>query len=191
MWSLQLWRHKRQSLGQEEPHRGCWVVAQAESTGQTCAECWLERDLRLQDLRLAVEDRHKGQWDMAGRAQRLLQACLLPGMTLRNASGVALGRLTRTASELGGGSAPWSCSWAGASWEPRTTVTRPGSSHPLPAPQGRETLRTLCPAHDHPPPPPHLCPSCVHPSVLPGSNDVFVSRELGQSQNKCKILGEV
>lgn len=31
------------------------MVAQAESTGQTCAELWLERDLRLPDLRLAVE----------------------------------------------------------------------------------------------------------------------------------------
>lgn len=66
--SLQLWRHKRQSLGQEEPHRGCWVVAQAESTGQTCAELWLERDLRLQDLRLHVESRHKEQW--AGQGER-------------------------------------------------------------------------------------------------------------------------
>lgn len=72
-------------LGQEEPHRGCWVVAQAESTGQTYAELWLERDLRLPDLRLAVEGRHREQWDTAGRAQRLLPACLLPVVTLRNA----------------------------------------------------------------------------------------------------------
>lgn len=47
---MQLWRHKRWSLGQEELHRGCWVVAPVrhvlssgwkETSGsQTCAWLW-------------------------------------------------------------------------------------------------------------------------------------------------------
>lgn len=68
-------------------------------------------------------------------------------------------------------------------------MTHPGSSPPLLAPQGRGNPEDTVLPRDRLPPPPHRRPSCVHPSVLPGSNDIFVSRELGQSQNKCKILG--
>lgn len=78
-------------------------------------------------------------------------------------------------------------SWAGASREPSMTVTQQGTSiyfHHRRV--GRPWwMLCACPMTTVLPHPTFV-PHCIHHSVLPRRNETFVSREPGQSHNKCE-----